>query len=72
MRKRLLAPPDAAMLTPAAIPKPLIQIVALTSPKSSRYIEVMYALKKRQGSLFRHLLGAAGEVSLVHRAFGLT
>ena len=33
--------------------------------------EVMRALKKGQGSLFRYLPGVAGEVSLVHRAFGL-
>ena len=33
--------------------------------------EVMRALKKGQGSLFRYLPGIAGEVSLVHRAFGL-
>ena len=34
--------------------------------------EVMRALKKGQGALFRYLPGVAGEVSLVHRAFGLT
>ena len=33
--------------------------------------EVMRALKKGQGALFRYLPGIAGEVSLVHRAFGL-
>ena len=33
--------------------------------------EVMRALKKGQGTLFRTLPGVAGEVSLVHRAFGL-
>ena len=33
--------------------------------------EVMRALKKGQGSLFRYLPGVPGEVSLVHRAFGL-
>ena len=33
--------------------------------------EVMRALKKGQGSLFRYRSGVAGEVSLVHRAFGL-
>lgn len=34
--------------------------------------EVMQALKKGQGSLFGYLPGVAGEVSLVHRDFGLT
>ena len=34
--------------------------------------EVMRALKKGQGFLFRYLPGVAGEVSLVHRSFGLT
>ena len=33
--------------------------------------EGMRALKKGQGALFRTLPGVAGEVSLVHRAFGL-
>jgi transposase-like protein len=33
--------------------------------------EVMRALKKGQGSVFRYLPGVAGEVSLVHRNFGL-
>ena len=37
-----------------------------------RGFEVMRALKKGQGSLFRYLPGIAGEVSLVNRAFGLT
>ena len=37
-----------------------------------RGFEVMRALKKGQSSLFRYLPGVVGEVSLVHRAFGLT
>lgn len=34
--------------------------------------EVVRALRKGQGSLFRTLPGVAGEGCLMHRAFGLT
>lgn len=38
---------------------------------TSRGFEAMRALKKGQGSLFRHLHGVAGEVSLVIRPLAL-
>ena len=44
MRNPLLAAPDAAMLLLAATPSLLIQIVALTSLRSSRYADVPLGL----------------------------
>ena len=42
-----------------------------TAHATIKGFEVMRALKKGQGALFRYLPGVAGEVSLVNRNFGL-
>ena len=42
-----------------------------TAHATIKGFEVMRALKKGQGALFRHLPGVIGEVSLVNRNFGL-
>lgn len=53
--------------------KPTLGFQSLrTAFATTKGFEVMRALKKGQGSLFRTLPGVAGEVSLVHRASDLT
>ena len=52
--------------------KPILGFQSLrTAFATIKGFEVMRALKKGQGSLFRYLPGIAGEVSLVYRTFGL-
>jgi transposase-like protein len=52
--------------------KPTLGFQSLrTAHATIKGFEVMRALKKGQGSLFRYLPNVAGEVSLVNRTFGL-
>ena len=52
--------------------KPMLGFQSLrTAFATLKGFEVMRALEKGQGALFRTVPGIAGEVSLAHRAFGL-